>query len=631
MYLEKIDSPQKLKTLSVKELKVLAGEIRKRIIEVCSERGGHLASSLGTVEICLALHYVLDTPKDKIVFDVGHQAYAHKIITHRAKDFSKLRQLGGLSGFPSHKESVYDVFSVGHASNAVSLALGISEANRIFKERVRVVAVIGDGSLSGGECFEGLNNAGHLRSDILVIFNHNEMSISPSVGALSNYLNKIISLPVYNRLKLAIDSSLRKVPKLGKRIFKWIRKLEEVTKGLIVPGIFFEELGFRYFGPLDGHNLDLLIPTLKNIVDLEGPKLLHLVTVKGKGYSPSEKNPEEFHSASKFFLGEPKCVSSGKLFYTQVFSSKLSQLASKDKKIVALTAAMTKGTGLSEFKERFPERFFDVGIAEQHLVSFAAGLSKRGLKPVVAVYSTFLQRAYDQLVEDIALQELSVVFAVDRAGLVGEDGPTHHGIFDIAFLRSVPGLVVISPAYEKDLEEALEFSLNIDKPCVLRYPKDEVLQIEMREKIALGKFEVIQEGKDVAILCVGSMLKEVLSAQQRLKELGVSPLIVNIRFIKPLDKEFLEYLGKNFQLAIIVEEGVAEGGIGEGILDFLREKGLLSRIKIKRLALPPEFITFGKRSQLLRNYGLDSEGIFSFIKKNCLLLNKNTKSKCERI
>ncbi|MBN2120210.1 MAG: 1-deoxy-D-xylulose-5-phosphate synthase [Candidatus Omnitrophica bacterium] len=612
-----IKSSQDLKKLQIPELKELASQIRKQIIDVVSSKGGHLASSLGAVELCIALHYVFDTPGDKIVFDVGHQAYAHKIITNRAKDFEGLRQLGGISGFPFHKESAYDTFSVGHASNAVSLSLGLACANRLIGDKSHVIAVIGDGSLSGGECFEALNNAGHLGENLLVIFNHNEMSISPSVGALSNYLNKIISLPIYNRFKDGVALILKKVPHLGKKVVPRIRKIEEVMKGLIVPGIFFEELGFRYFGPLDGHNLEALISALRNIKDLAGPKIVHVVTRKGKGHPLAEKDPENFHSSLPF-LGKKETVPEvPELSYTDIFGIKLTRLARKNKKIIALTAAMSTGTGLCRFKKSFPERFFDVGIAEQHLVSFASGLAKRGLKPVVAVYSTFLQRAYDQLIEDVALQETGVVLAIDRAGLVGEDGPTHHGVFDISYLRNIPNFTVISPAYRKDLEAALEFSLKLRGPVAIRYPKGKALELENCQPFRYAKAEVIREGKDVAILALGSFLKEAIFILDDLRKDGIEPLLVNPRFVKPLDEELLLSIAQNFSLLFILEEGILSGGFGEAILEFYREKGLLSGINVERLGLPCEFVTFGRKEELLKKCGLDPESILEKIKKAC--------------
>jgi len=611
----KIESPEDLRKLPVKELKGLASRIREQIIDVVSQKGGHLASSLGAVELCLALHYVLDTPNDKIVFDVGHQAYAHKIITQRGSSFGRLRELGGISGFPYHRESAYDTFSAGHASNAVSFALGLACSNKLVGDKSKTVAVIGDGSLSGGECFEALNNAGHLGQDLLVIFNHNEMSISPSVGALGNYLNKIISLPIYNRFRQGVAVILEKVPHLGRKIVPRIRKIEEVMKGLVVPGIFFEELGFRYFGPLDGHNLEALISSLRNVINLPGPKILHVVTKKGKGYLPAEKDPETFHGASAFSKETGRPCKEKELVYTDVFGSKLVRLARRDKKIVALTAAMSKGTGLCKFKKLFPARFFDVGIAEQHLVTFSAGLCKRGLKPVVAVYSTFLQRAYDQLIEDIALQELPVVFAIDRAGLVGEDGPTHHGVFDITYLRGIPSFIVIAPAYKKDLEASLEFALKANRPVAIRYPKDTVLELEPQGGVSLGKAEIVKKGSDVAIIAVGSLLKQALRIWDDLEKEQMTPLLVNPRFIKPLDEDALSYIGNNFSSVLILEEGISSGGFGEAVLEFYRRRDLLQNLRVKRLAIPTDFVTFGKREQLLERCGIDSKNILKSVKE----------------
>ncbi len=614
MDLNRIESPQDIKGLSLDELKDLSGKIRRRIIEVVSDKGGHLASSLGAVEIILALHYVLSAPEDKIVFDVGHQAYAHKLLTGRDKDFDKLRELGGISGFPYHKESVYDPFSVGHASNAVSLALGLSSAYRILGSRAKVVAVIGDGSLSGGESFEALNNAGHLKENILVVFSHNEMSISKSVGALSSYLNKFLSLPIYNRFKDGISLVLEKVPRLGKRIVPRLKKIEEIMKGIIIPGIFFEELGFRYFGPLDGHSLDVLIPTLKNILSLSGPKILHIVTQKGKGYSDAEKNPEKFHSASRFLYSHDQ-PEEKKPSYTDVFGRKIVDIANRDDRIVGLTAAMSGGTGLREFQKKFPSRFFDVGIAEQHLVSFSAGLCKAGLKPVIAVYSTFLQRAYDQVIEDIALQEMPVTFAVDRAGLVGEDGPTHHGIFDIAYLRTVPFAVVVAPGYGRDLELALEFAVGLGKPCFVRYPRSAVFDKEMKQPFALGKFEIFRKGETLALLGLGSMFQPACAIADKLGKEGKSVFLVNPRFVKPLDEACLLEIAEKTDLIITLEEGIKPGGFGESVLEFYHSRDLFNKVRVVNLGLPDSFITFGKRERLLEIYGLGEESIYLRIKQ----------------
>ncbi len=609
-----------LKSADIDQLTELASGLRKRIIEVVAKKGGHLASSLGAVEICIALQKALDTPRDKIVFDVGHQAYAHKLLTGRYDSFEKIRELGGISGFPYHKESAHDVFSVGHASNAVSLALGLACANKLLKEDSKVVAVIGDGSLTGGECFEGLNSAGHRKEDLLVIFNHNEMSISPSVGAISNYLNKLISLPIYNRMRKGLELVLEKVPKIGKQMPSRLRKIEEIMKGMMVPGIFFEELGFRYFGPLDGHNLEVLISTLKNIIDLPGPKVLHVITKKGKGYVPAQENPEKFHGAPPFLKDNGKDLRQKDVSYTSVFSKKIKELGEKEDKLVALTAAMCGGTGLEEFASAFSQRFFDVGIAEQHLVSFAAGLSKKGLKPVVAVYSTFLQRAYDQLIEDVALQELPVIFAVDRAGIVGQDGPTHHGVFDINYTRSIPNFVILAPGHKNDLENSLSFALKLNKPVIIRYPKEKAFELEDNTEIRLGKSQQIREGTDCAVLALGSMLKPAIEVAKILEGEGLQIKLINPRFVKPLDEDLLLEIAETLPKIVTIEEGLIEAGFGSSVMEFYQKKGLLNKLSIKVLGLPSEFITFGKRQRLLDIYGLTTEGLYkeikSFIKAN---------------
>ena len=475
MFLESVNSSADLKKLNTGQLGVLAQEVRKRMLEVVSSTGGHLASSLGAVELTIALHYCLDTPQDKIIWDVGHQAYAHKILTGRNKDFATFRQYGGISGFPSRDESVYDTFTTGHSSTAVSLAFGLACArdNLPHEEYFKVVAVIGDGSLSGGLCFEGLNNAGHFKKDILVVLNTNELSIAPNVGALSTYLNKIISLPVYNRFKESLENFVKSRIPGPSRILRLANKFEEGLKNLFIPGMLFEELGFRYFGPFNGHDLEVLIPALKNILNIKGPRLLHVITKKGKGYPPAENEPVRFHSIGPFAVatGKPLVGEKPAKTYTEVFSETLVELAKNNPKIVAVTAAMPEGTGLDKFRDLYPERFFDVGIAESHAVCFAAGLAKGGLKPIVAIYSTFLQRAYDQIIEEVALQNLGVVFAIDRAGIVGEDGVTHQGIFDIAFLRHIPNLVVMAPKDAQELEKMLAFAVNLDKPVAIRYPK----------------------------------------------------------------------------------------------------------------------------------------------------------------
>jgi len=607
MYLETIDSPKDLKKLEISQLPEVAKEIRQRIIKVVASSGGHLASSLGAVELTLALHYCLNLPKDKIVWDVGHQSYAHKILTGRNKLFPSLRQYQGLSGFPNPEESIYDIFFTGHSGTAVSLALGLA----VSDPQSKVVAAIGDGSLSNGLCFEGLNNAGHLKSDLLVILNTNELSIAPNAGALSIYLNKLISLPIYNRFHAAVGNLLKtRVPR-GQRLLKLVDKFEEAMKSLFVPGIFFEELGFRYFGPFDGHNLEILIPALKNILQLSGPRLLHLVTIKGKGYLPAEKEPVRFHSAPTFDVssGQTRGKDSKAKTYTEIFSQKLVKLAQDNPKIVAVTAAMPEGTGLDAFRDSYPDRFFDVGIAESHAVCFAAGLSRGGFKPVVAIYSTFLQRAYDQILEELALQNLGVVLVIDRAGIVGADGATHQGILDLNFLRSIPDLVIAAPKDGLELEAMLEFALRLDKPVAIRYPKsacpDSRLSVSV---LRLGKAELLRQGKDITVVALGSMAIPSLEAADLLEKDGISCSVINARFLKPLDADLLSSI--KTKIIFTVEEGIMYGGFGSAVQESLGKP-------VYRIGLPDEFIPHGSRDILLKRYGLTPEGIAQRIKE-CL-------------
>ena len=609
--LEKIQSPNDLRALNIEQLPVLASEIRKRIIDTVSKTGGHVASSLGAVELTLALHYCLNTPDDKIIFDVGHQSYAHKILTGRNDSFDTLRQYQGLSGFPSKDESIYDPFTTGHSSSAVSIALGLACSRDLDKTKsnFKTVAVIGDGSLSGGLCFEGLNNAGHLKKDILVILNTNELSIAPNTGAISIYLNKLISLPVYNRFKESLEKFANsRIPK-GSRILKLANKFEEGLKNLFVPGMLFEELGFRYFGPLDGHDLNLLIKTLKNISQVKGPLLLHVITKKGKGYLPAELDPVRFHGLGPFDAATGEVVKAqGGETYTKVFSNKIVDLAKQNEKIIAITAAMPEGTGLDKFRDTFPQRFFDVGIAEAHAVCFAAGLAKAGFKPVVAIYSTFLQRAYDQIIEDVALQDLPVVFCLDRAGIVGEDGVTHQGIFDIAYLRTVPNLVIMAPKDTRELEEMLEFSFQLDKPVALRYPKGSSVTLNLKNlPIELGKAEILKEGSDFIVFALGSMVMPAYEALNLLAKEGLSGTLVNARFVKPLDNQLLKKICFGSKRIFTVEEGIIDAGFGSAISEAVG-------MPVIRLGLPCEFIAHGKREILLDKYGLTAEKIASTIK-----------------
>jgi len=615
MFLEKINSPLDLKQLNLEQLGALSAEIRQRLLEVVSQTGGHLASSLGAVELIVALHYSLDTPKDKIIFDVGHQAYAHKILTGRNSNFSTLRQYQGLSGFPSKDESVYDPFTSGHSSDAVSLGLGLACARDLMpeKEKFRVVCVIGDGSLSGGLCFEGLNNTGHLKKDILVVLNTNELSIAPNVGAISNYLNKIISLPVYNRFHDNVEKFLRTRMPRGSRLIKLMNKFEEGLKGLFVPGMLFEELGFRYFGPIDGHDLTALTSTLKNILEIKGPRLLHIVTKKGKGCLFAEKDPVRFHGISCFDIntGEAQIKKSlpGSISYTEVFRDKIVQLGQSDKRIVAITAAMPEGTGLDKFRDCFGERFFDCGIAEAHAVCFAAGLAKQGLKPVVAIYSTFLQRAYDQIIQEVSLQELPVIFAIDRAGIVGEDGVTHQGIFDIAYLRSIPNLVIMAPGDGRELEQMLEFASQLNKPVAIRYPRAlTFLENRPAASLKLGQGQLIKEGKDFTIIALGSLVGEAQKAQELLSQEGLSGSLINARFAAPLDMELIKRVCGATKFIFTVEEGIRDAGFGSAVAQQLNKP-------VERIGLPFEFIPHGERGLLLEKYKLNSAGIAAHIRQ----------------
>ncbi len=624
MLLDKINSPQDLKKLNIAQLHSLSSEIRRRIINVVSKTGGHLASSLGAVEIITALHYCLDTPTDKIIFDVGHQAYAHKILTGRNKKFDTLRQFGGLSGFPSKDESEFDIFTVGHSSNAVSLALGLVCARDAMSdpEKFKVVSVIGDGSLSGGLCFEGLNNAGHLKKDILVVLNTNEMSIAPNVGAISTYLNKLISMPIYNRFKDNLERFLEsRVPK-GSKLKKLTNKFEEGLKGLFIPGMLFEEMGFRYFGPLDGHNYESLIPTLKNILEIKGPRILHVITKKGKGYLPAEKEPVRFHGTGAFDVSTGESIASlkeGFKSYTSFFSEKLVELAKVNKKIVAVTAAMPEGTGLDKFKDNFPNRFFDVGIAEAHAVTFAAGLAKGGFKPVVAIYSSFFQRALDQVIEDVAIQKLPVIFALDRAGIVGEDGVTHHGLFDISALRNIPNISFMAPKDGIELSMMLEYALTFNTPTVIRYPRGvckENKSFSAYEEISLGKSEIIKYGKDFTIVALGSMVEVSLEAINILEKEGISGTLINARFVKPLDTLILQDLVVKTKNIFSVEEGIVDAGFGSAVAESLN-------CTVHKIGLPSEFVPHGKKEILLEKYGLTASLIAERIKQT---IKKNVKN-----
>ena len=537
-YLDKIDSPKSLKGLQEKELKVLAEELRSKIIEVTAKKGGHLAASLGAVDLIVAIHYCLNSPKDKIVFDVGHQAYAHKLLTGRVKHFDTLREMGGISGFPNKNESEHDPFTCGHSATSISSALGLAMARDLKKEDSKVFAVIGDASIATGLAFEGMNHAGHMNTNLVVVLNDNEQFISKPVGAMSRYLNTVISNPLYNKLMQETEKVIQNIPKVGPVTVKAIKKVQESMKNLLVPGIVFEELGFRYFGPIDGHDIEQIIATLKNINQLDGPIFLHVITKKGKGYKPAEDNPSDFHGVNAFDVDTGKiegAKANGESF-TGYFSRKIVDLARKNEKVVAITAAMPDGTGLKEFSENFPERFIDVGITEGHAVTLSAGLAKGGMSPVVAVYSTFLQRSYDQLIHDIALQDLPVVFCVDRAGIVGKDGPTHHGVFDLTYSRTLPNFVVMAPKDGAELELMLEKALEWKKPVLIRYPRADAKRIVSSSScspLTIGISETLRQGGDLTLLACGSMVNIALRTAEVLSKEGIEAEVINARFIKP--------------------------------------------------------------------------------------------------
>jgi len=629
-WLDQINSPEDLKKIPTENLKELAEEIREKIITVVSKNGGHLAPSLGVVELTLALHYVFNSPKDKIVWDVGHQCYAHKLLTGRKDRFETLRKYEGISGFPKKSESEHDVFDVGHASTSISAALGMACARDQKKENFSVVAVVGDGALTGGLSFEGLNNSGALGKNLIVVLNDNKMSISKNVGAVSKYLTDLLTDEKYNKLKAEVWELVGRFKRRDK-IRAAVAKVEEGIKGFLVPGILFEKLGFRYFGPLDGHDIGGLVKTLEHLKTLNGPILLHILTQKGRGYKFAEDDAPRFHGIGAFdkVTGNSN-GQAGKTTYTDVLGHTLVKLAQNDEKIVAITAAMTLGTGLADFATFFPKRFYDVGIAEQHGATFACGLASQGLKPVFAVYSTFLQRAFDQMIHDIALQNLPVVLAIDRAGLVGEDGPTHHGAFDISYLRQIPNWVVMAPKDGNELKNMLYTAVNWQNgPVAIRYPRapipDDPKSVSVKDDftpIEIGSWERLIEGKDLAILAIGSMVYPSLEASEELAKDGINVEVVNARFVKPLDEEMLLSILKRFDRIITVEENALLGGFGSGILEFAEAHGI-NNVLIRRMGIPDKFIEHGARNKLLSILGLDKDGIVKMV-KNVLKLKYNT-------
>ena len=615
--LSQIKEPEQIMELDYEELRQLAEEIRGQIISTVVKTGGHLAPSLGVVDLTLALYKVFNFKKDKLIWDVGHQAYAHKIITRGIEKFKTLRKLGGISGFPRIGESPYDFFGVGHSSTSISAALGFAVARDLKGEDHKIVAVIGDGSMTAGMAFEALNHAGDLEKDLIVVLNDNEMSISKNVGALSAFLSRKLADKRFVKFKQDLKKWLKQIPRVGEDILNYARRSEESLKNLFTPGILFEAFRFYYIGPVDGHDIKKMVKVFSEVKELERPVLIHVLTKKGKGYPPAEKDPMSFHGIGK--LKGVKSKEQRPPSYSEVFGDTLCDLAAKDRRIVAITAAMPQGTGLSGFMQQFPDRFFDVGICEQHAVTFAAGLAAQGYKPVVAIYSTFLQRGYDQVIHDVCLQNLPVVFCLDRGGLVGEDGPTHHGTFDLSFLRVIPNMTIMAPKDERELQNMLYTALLMDSPVAIRYPRGRGKGVDLQnsyEKILVPKGEILRQGDDLLIIAVGSMVEYSLEAATLAKDrIGLDVCVFNTRFIKPLPPEILEIV-KNFNKIIIVEENALIGGFSAGILELLNDNNMLSGKRIIRLGIPDRFIEHGPQSELRSMLGLDGEGIF---KKICEL------------
>ena len=614
--LERIQKANDIKDLKREELPQLAQEIREFLVDKVSRSGGHLASNLGVVELTMAMHLVFDLPDDKIIWDVGHQSYTHKILTGRKEGFETLRQYGGMSGFPKRKESDCDAFDTGHSSTSISAGVGLVKARDLRGESHSVISVIGDGSLTGGMAYEALNNASQLDTNFIIVLNDNYMSISENVGGMSKYLDKIRTADFYTGLKKGVTRTLEQIPVVGDSLIEQIRKTKSSIKQLVVPGMFFEDMGITYLGPVPGHDVSMLCRAFKEAKKIEGPVLIHVLTTKGKGYEPAENEPSKFHGISPFQIetGEVKTKSS-KDSYTDIFGKVMCDEAMKRKDIVAITAAMKDGTGLSRFQRMFPERFFDVGIAEEHAVTFAAGLAAGGIKPVFAVYSSFLQRGYDQLIHDVGLQNLPVVFAVDRAGLVGSDGETHQGIFDLSYLSSIPNMTVLSPKHKWELADMLRFAIQHEGPIAIRYPRGAAYDQyeEFRSPVVYGKSEMIYEEKDIAVISMGHMFSEAVKVRESLKREGYSCTLVNGRFVKPLDGACITKLAKNHKLIAVMEENVLTGGYGMQVLSFAGEQSL--DVKVLPLALPDDYVEHGSVDQLRKETGIDEETMVKKIMK----------------
>lgn len=612
-FLNRIDNPADLKKLTAEELVPLCQEIREQIISVISQIGGHLASNLGVVELTVALHYLLNAPEDQIVWDTSNQTYAHKLVTGRREQFHTIRQFGGISGFCKREESVYDTFNAGHAGTGVSAAVGIVEAREQKGQTHKVVCVVGDGALTSGMTLEGLQQAGDLQKDCLVILNDNQMSISKNVGAISAYLNRTITGEFYSRLRQETSQFLGSIPQIGEPVKKMAMRAEELAKGLILPGLLFEELGFRYVGPIDGNNFEHLLPTLENVLKLDGPTFLHVVTKKGLGYQPAMDNPVWFHACSAFDRQSGKPIKKpGNPSYSSVAINTLARLARKDNRIVAITAAMSEGTGLTAFEKEFPTRVYDVGIAEQHAVTFAAGLAAQGLRPVIPIYSTFLQRAYDQVIHDVATQNLPVTFFIDRGGLVAEDGTTHHGAFDFAYLRHMPNMVIMAPKDENELQHMVQTSLHHNGPVALRYPRGASLGVEMDPEpslLAMGKGELLREGQDIAIVAIGVTVSHAVETAKRLEQEGLSVAVINARFVKPLDRDLIVAVAKQAKCLVTVEEASRMGGFGSAVLELLSDEMVIN-LPTRCIGLPDWYIEQGPQDLLREKYGLTANGIY---------------------
>ncbi|MFI5253645.1 MAG: 1-deoxy-D-xylulose-5-phosphate synthase [Bacteroidota bacterium] len=619
-YLSRIDSPADLRKLSIVELKSVAGEVREFIIDTISKIGGHLGSGLGTVELAVALHYVFNTPIDKLVWDVGHQAYPHKVLTGRRDSFHTIRQFGGISGFLKREESEYDTFGAGHASTAISAALGIAVARDLGGEKFRIIAIVGDGAMTGGLSYEAMNNAGLLKKNLIVILNDNNMSISPNVWAFSNYFTELIANPSYNKFKANVWDLTGKFETVGDRIRRITARVQEGIKVVITPGILFEALGFRYFGPVNGHNIPQLVKIFNDVKDFQGPILVHVNTKKGKGYEPAEKDVQALHGVTPFdkVTGLSPKKNDGPPAYTKIAGKAIVELAQRNKKIVGVCAAMPDGTGLDQLQQTIPDRFFDVGIAEQHAVTFSAGLATQGYIPIVAIYSTFLQRAFDQIIHDTAIQHLHVVYCIDRGGLVGADGPTHHGVLDLAYLRCIQEMVVMAPKDESELRDMLFTAVEYDKgPIALRYPRGNGVGVPLKEgfdKLEIGKGEVVRKGQSVAILAIGNMVYPSIKAADILETEGVDAEVVNMRFVKPIDADLIRQCCTRFRHIITVEDHVVDGGFGSAVLECIAASNMLDKVQVKLHGVPGHFIQQGTPAELYALLSLDPTGIANVVR-----------------